>query len=127
MNILKPQNLHFQKLENKCLIDLDEDEKINYCNFENEEYNNINLYVHFQYTISGTSLINVTFFSFRHLCVTLYGPAHNTVPGNYLCSGRSSDSSGPLQRLSHTVHTRFQPHIAPVPCTLKECRFRCYA
>ena len=41
MNILKPQNLHFQKLENKCLIDLDEDEKINYCNFENEEYNNI--------------------------------------------------------------------------------------
>lgn len=44
MNILKPQNLHFQKLENKCLIDLDEDEKINYCNFENEEYNNINLY-----------------------------------------------------------------------------------
>ena len=41
MNILKPQNLHFQKLENKCLIDLDEDEKINYCNFENEEYNNV--------------------------------------------------------------------------------------
>ena len=43
MNILKPQNLHIQELENKCLIDLDEDEKINYCNFENEEYSSSQL------------------------------------------------------------------------------------
>ena len=44
MNILKPQNLHIQKLENKYLVHIKEDEKINYCNFENEECNNIKLY-----------------------------------------------------------------------------------
>ena len=42
MNILKPQNLHIQELENKYLVHIKEDEKINYCNFENEECNNIN-------------------------------------------------------------------------------------
>jgi pectate lyase len=44
MNILKPQNLHIQELENKYLVHIKEDEKINYCNFENEECNNIKLY-----------------------------------------------------------------------------------
>lgn len=44
MNILKPQNLHIEELENRYLSDISEDEKINYCNFENEECNNINLY-----------------------------------------------------------------------------------
>ena len=31
MNILKPQNLHIQELENKYLVHIKEDEKINYC------------------------------------------------------------------------------------------------
>lgn len=44
MNILKPQNFHFQELEDKHLMDISEDEKINYCKFENEECNDINLY-----------------------------------------------------------------------------------
>lgn len=30
MNILKPQNLHIQELENKYLVHIKEDEKINY-------------------------------------------------------------------------------------------------
>lgn len=44
MNILKPQNLHFKEMENKHLIDINEDEKISYCNFENEKCNDMNLY-----------------------------------------------------------------------------------
>lgn len=44
MNILKPQNLHTQKLKDKYLVDISEYEKLNYCNLKNEKCNNINLY-----------------------------------------------------------------------------------
>ena len=42
MNILKPQKLNFKEFENKCLTDMSEEEINDYCNFENEECNNIN-------------------------------------------------------------------------------------
>ena len=38
MNILKPQNLQMKELEDGDLKILKEDEKIDYGNFENEEY-----------------------------------------------------------------------------------------
>lgn len=44
MNILKPQKLNVQKLEDRYLKDISKDERINYCKFENEECNDINLY-----------------------------------------------------------------------------------
>lgn len=44
MNILKPQNLHIQELENRYLVNISEGEKISYCNFKSEECNDINLY-----------------------------------------------------------------------------------
>ena len=44
MNILKPQKLNFYELKNKYLIDINEGEEINYCNFQNEKCNDIILY-----------------------------------------------------------------------------------
>lgn len=44
MNILRPQNLTIQELKKGYLTDIHEEETINYCNFENEDVNNINLY-----------------------------------------------------------------------------------
>ena len=63
MNILKPQNLHIQELENKYLVHIKEDEKINYCNFENEECNNIKLYeIEFeQCNVSNTEFLETSF------------------------------------------------------------------
>lgn len=58
MDILKPQNLHIKELENSKLVDINEDEKINYSNFENEECNDINLYeVEFEHC------------KFNHICM----------------------------------------------------------
>ena len=44
MNILKPQNIHSKQLVNKHLKSIRENEEISYCIFENQEYDNINLY-----------------------------------------------------------------------------------
>ena len=44
MNILKPQNLNIKELEDNQLIDISEEEKINYAKFQNEECNDIDLY-----------------------------------------------------------------------------------
>ena len=44
MNILKPQKLNFYELKNKYLIDINDGEEIDYCNFRNEKCNNIILY-----------------------------------------------------------------------------------
>lgn len=38
MNILKPQNLKIKELENRNFSDVSKDEKIDYCNFENDKY-----------------------------------------------------------------------------------------
>ena len=44
MNIIKPQKLNFYELKNKYLIDINDGEEIDYCNFRNEKCNNIILY-----------------------------------------------------------------------------------
>ena len=44
MKIVKPQNLNIGKLTKNLLKNLNSETDINYSIFENEEYNNINLY-----------------------------------------------------------------------------------
>lgn len=64
MNILKPQNLHIQNLENRDLSSISEDEKLNYYKFENEECNNIKLYeIEFKHygKIEKLSFVDVAF------------------------------------------------------------------
>ena len=60
MNILKPRNIQSEALRNKRLCDLLEDEKINFCNFEKEKFDDLNLYeIEFEHCrFSGISLQN---------------------------------------------------------------------
>ena len=58
MEILKPQKKYFEKLQNKNLCDISHSEDIEYCYFENEDCNNIELWdFKFQYC------------KFNHVCM----------------------------------------------------------